>query len=292
MKTTGVMLCVSGFSGVGKDEFCAPITSNFKFHHVGFVDPAKRHMADLYGFTEQQLFGPSKFRNAGDIRYPKPKFESSNTVSLESLGISNSSVFGELRDSKSRLFALTNQEPNPNGSFVSDNFQCHPVIEAGDPEYWLSPREALQKYCGLMNDLYLKTWAKKGVETHEKLATGMHCYTRIGGLRRRRPEVDGVDRYASTCFSDFRHIHEFSEIKSNKNGLLKPIFVRILSERVPNPPFNHRSETEQTKIEDKEFHYVVHNNGTVDALHAASLEIMGDALDGKIPTSTKWTFIK
>src|SRR5690606_12488317 len=31
----------------------------------------KRHLADLYDFTEEQLFGPSAFRNKGDLRYPK-----------------------------------------------------------------------------------------------------------------------------------------------------------------------------------------------------------------------------
>ena len=80
------MICVSGFSGVGKDEFCKPIIHDFKFHHIGWVDPAKRHMHDLYNFSEQQLFGESKYRNAGDIRYPKNFFYRAGVTPLNDKG--------------------------------------------------------------------------------------------------------------------------------------------------------------------------------------------------------------
>jgi hypothetical protein len=36
---------------------------------------------------------------------------------------------------------------------------------------------------------------------------------------------------------------------------------------IEKPPFNHRSETEQTEIADNEFNYVINNDGTIKDLH-------------------------
>jgi len=66
-----LMICVSGFSGTGKDEVAGRLVRTHGAVQTGLADPAKRHMADLYGFTEHQLFGPSSARNGGDLRYPK-----------------------------------------------------------------------------------------------------------------------------------------------------------------------------------------------------------------------------
>src|ERR1700690_1845482 len=75
------LIAVSGFSKVGKDEFCKPLIEKFKAVQIGLADPAKRHMADLYGFTEEQLFGSLK--NVGDIRYPKSYVKDLNMTPWE-----------------------------------------------------------------------------------------------------------------------------------------------------------------------------------------------------------------
>src|SRR5271157_5972054 len=68
-----LMICVSGWAGTGKDECSGRLVREHQAIHTGLADPGKRHMADAYGFTAEQLWGPSKFRNAGDKRYPKPQ---------------------------------------------------------------------------------------------------------------------------------------------------------------------------------------------------------------------------
>lgn len=234
------MVCVSGFSGIGKDEFCKRLIEKHYAIQTGLADPAKRHMADIYGFTEEQLFGPSKCRNAGDLRYPK---------------------FDRTRDSS---------------------------IEEGDPAFWLSPREALQKYCGLMNELYQDTWIRKGIEDQIKIASGEYTYSKMCGLmhvsdRRCGGGYEDRPENVVTCFADFRHWHEIRLARKHRSENLLPVLVRIVSERIKTPPYDHRSETEQTTIPDSEFDFVVRNDGTVQELHDKADTVMEYVLVNKTP---------
>jgi hypothetical protein len=239
-----VMFCVSGFSGVGKDEFTSVLNNEFGAIQTGLVDPAKRHMADVYGFTEQQLFGPSAYRNKGDIRYPKPAFY-------------DDCLFQK-----------------PESTTYIKGLQLGEEVKEGDPAYWLSPREALQKYCELMNTLYGNTWVRKAFEVHEQIGTGLYNYSKMGGLEARSERREGEN--VITVMADFRHKHEISAAKNLKN--IKSVLVRIKSKRVPNPPFNHRSETEQAEIPDTEFDYIINNDGSIQDLHNQARDLVNRVL--------------
>jgi hypothetical protein len=61
---------ISGLAGSGKDT-----VADFLLKHEGFVkmslaDPIKRFAMDVWEFSEEQLWGPSKNRNSPDYRYP------------------------------------------------------------------------------------------------------------------------------------------------------------------------------------------------------------------------------
>ena len=63
------ILGLCGFAGSGKDT-----TADFLIQHHGFIrialaDPLKRICRDVFGFTDDQLWGPSASRNAPDLRY-------------------------------------------------------------------------------------------------------------------------------------------------------------------------------------------------------------------------------
>lgn len=280
------MFCVSGFSGVGKDEFCSRLVKAGAIQ-TGLVDPAKCHMADLYGFSEQQLFGPSKFRNEGDLRYMK-----NNGVELglfkwdESIPDRDNGLYGKIEpDSRYWAFKTNNSASIPQDyPYIVNRGEVLVLVKEGDPKYWLSPREALQRYCELMNDMYQDSWVRKGIEIQQKLATGSYFYSRMGGCLK----DNSSDGYRSdifiTCFSDFRHKHEFKAARQIVDSI--PILVRIRSKRVPNPPYNHRSETEQTGISDDEFDFVVHNDGSVQDLHDAADNILKSVISDGIPSST------
>jgi len=249
--TRHLMVCISGFSGVGKDESAKRLITKYGAIQTGLVDPAKRHMADLYGFTESQLFGPSRNRNAGDLRYPKtnnpPRFRISSELTPESNQWVDAAVpwwcFDQGDDDQDRVW-----------------------VRQHDPKYWLSPREALQRYCELMNLMYENSWVRKGIEIHKQIATGRFAYSRMLGLI---PTTNSdTPEKVMTVFTDFRHKHEFQEARKAADGTTEPIFIRIKHPKITEPPFNHRSEIEQTEIPDSQFHHIVVNDGTIEALYA------------------------
>jgi len=254
------MICVSGFSGSGKDEFCkglekASKDKDYYFLQTGLADPAKRHMADVYGFTEQQLFGESKYRNGGDLRYPK-------ISNIESYYISGTYRI-PINEAKDRLKFKKDYEQFSNG-FIE--------VDPGDPNFWLSPREALQEYCEKMNQLYIKTWVEKGVKDQMKVVSGIYDYTRFFGLTG-RDSIRNRKECFVTCFSDFRYLHEFKYVK-NLPYRVEVHLVRIKNPKVPNPPYDHISETQQVSALDGEFDHVIVNDKDIDHLHKLAAEIV------------------
>lgn len=299
------MVAISGFSGVGKDECASVLLNKFSAVQTGLADPAKRHMADVYGFSYDQLFGPSKFRNAGDLRFPKnvckelglnpctddvhasPPHESLKGKKLWSFAVQGRKSFsGALVEILPKLVT------------IADERETRYFVEQGDPRFWLSPRESLQLYCELMNNLYLDTWIEKGINVHRQLGEVhqqdehdifmRYTYDRMKGVVQNDIRNEGNWKkntgHIVTCFADFRHWHEIRAAKRVTD--MVPVLVRIRSERVPTPPYQHRSETEQATIPDSEFHFVLENNGTVADAHAKVESMMERVLVDGTPDGT------
>lgn len=57
--------------GTGKDTVADLLVTNHEFVKVALADPMKRFVQSIYGFTYQQLWGPSSLRNEVDVRYPR-----------------------------------------------------------------------------------------------------------------------------------------------------------------------------------------------------------------------------
>lgn len=303
------IFCVSGFSGTGKDEFCRRLVEGHSAVHTGLADPAKRHMADIYGFTHDQLFGPSHMRNAGDPRYPKTAITKAGARLADMSELLD--ISGDDHTDPEKIWwcadldltdetEIRNLVMAPNGSACAGKklFQSRRLggtqvrifFEDTNPMFFLSPREALQKYCDLMNRMYLCTWVQAGVELHRKLAVlrdiltrddqvsrPVHAYDRMLGLMPNEFRVGSeasFHRQATydvvTCFSDFRHRHEIRYVREaeRERGGFRTVLIRVKRPGVEKPPFNHRSETEQATIPDSEFDYVVDNNNTISGLHA------------------------
>lgn len=60
-----------GLAGSGKDTVADMLQRFHGFRKVAFADPLKRIARDVYDFTDEQLWGPSEYRNAADLRYPR-----------------------------------------------------------------------------------------------------------------------------------------------------------------------------------------------------------------------------
>lgn len=273
-----VMFCVSGFAGVGKDEFCKRLVSNHSAFHTGLIDPAKRHVGDVYGFTEDQLFGPSIYRNKGDLRYPKRQF---HALRLRPLNLILVKRWEFVQPPNSNMY-FSSDFFVTNYSFIGEDNITYYAAEEGDARFWLSPREVLQLHGELFNDFYENTWVKKGVDVHFELASGKYQYSRMSGLI--PAEISRPDTVI-TCFSDFRHSHEIDYVRSLPEKSCLPLLIRIKSERVPAPLFSHRSETEQVRIPDTKFNYVIYNDGSIEDLHSACDKIVQTVLSGGVSRS-------
>jgi len=316
MQLRHYMFCVSGFSGTGKDEVAGRLVRSHGAVRTGLADPAKRHMADIYGFTEHQLFGPSSARNEGDLRYPKEPFHRLGLEpSRHGLGKYGKITEIQLVGHNGKLLDLEDLQEAPlaagkrywtfTGRNVPEaqatNKPCRlpplswqPLklgsaryfVPEGDPRFWLCPREPLQDYCDLMNTLYLRTWSRKGVEVHQQLAKVhwkdgnkvffRYSYSRMKGVvendlndRESWREADGT---FISCFADFRHWHEIREADMAEG--ITAVLIRVKRPSIPEPPYDHRSETEQAEIPDEMFDFILDNNGTLENLYMKVDEIV------------------
>lgn len=271
-----ICIGISGFSGSGKDEVAKSLVKRGAIQ-LGLADPAKRHMADLYEFTEQQLFGPSQFRNGGDLRYPKPEFQKLhywNGPKPEGEGL-----VGDW-DDEAVYWWYEGRDHGKDPYIPLRLGNARIFVKQGNPRFWLSPREALQKYCELMNTLYGDTWIHKGINTSLKLAETIHFKTGVNLAKYHYSQMKGLEKYWGpdnhgpvieedviiTCFADFRHKHEINFLRKVSRDLITPVLIRIKRPGIDKPPFNHRSETEQATIEDSAFDFVINNDSTLKDL--------------------------
>jgi len=66
------LIGVSGLAGSGKDAVASILVSERQFCRVALADPLKRACADWFGWSHEQLWGPSHLRNTPDTSYPRP----------------------------------------------------------------------------------------------------------------------------------------------------------------------------------------------------------------------------
>jgi hypothetical protein len=291
------MVGVSGFSGSGKDTVANALIEKFQAVRIGLADPAKRHMADLYGFTEEQLFGPSEKRNAGDLRYPKHQ-------NLDLIKCDHNDIGKTYIDDidSGRLQAELDINKIYYSFYDDNSLECMPYdlpyeiirnksriyyVEEGDPNFWLSPREALQKYCELMNTMYLDTWIRKSIETQIQVAQKIrYCfYSNMKGITYYPVPLQIDPEYIVTCSPDFRHKHEIKLLRKYEEGDVISILIRVTRPSIPKPPYQHRSELEQATIPNPEFDFVLSNDGSIHDLDSKTSKAMQYILESGRPQS-------
>jgi len=289
---------ISGYSRTGKDTVAHRLVKQHKAIHLGMTDHAKRHMADTYRFTEEQLFGPSEARNAGDLRYPKPIFFRNKCCHLgkptEVFSRNSAEVFsgvtgGRVSLNPDRVY-YTCEGRGPKGT---EGLPYQPTklgaaryfIEEEDPRFWLSPREILQQYCELLESLYLGSLIDYAVQTHLQLVPTADPgfphdfyvrmnYDRMKGLMENSEPFRKFEGSFMTCFSDFRRKHQIQGARNHAGNKLTPVMIRVKRPGIEKPPFKHISETEQAEILDSAFDFVIDNDGNFDDLNVKIDEIV------------------
>lgn len=66
------MIVLSGEAGVGKDSIADLLCVHHGFQKFSLSTKMKRFAKDVFGFTEEQLTGPSHMRNKPDPRWARP----------------------------------------------------------------------------------------------------------------------------------------------------------------------------------------------------------------------------
>lgn len=64
-----MILGVMGQAGSGKDVMADYLVNKYAFVKIGFADPMKRFVQEIFEFSDDQIWGPSESRNAPDTRY-------------------------------------------------------------------------------------------------------------------------------------------------------------------------------------------------------------------------------
>lgn len=65
-----LIIAVAGFAGSGKDTACDYLVDKHGFKKTSFAAPLKQMAKIAFGFTDEQLYGPSSKREEQDPRYP------------------------------------------------------------------------------------------------------------------------------------------------------------------------------------------------------------------------------
>lgn len=69
--TRSRLIVLSGDAGAGKDSL-ADVLYDMGWQRYSLAGPLKRFAGDMFGFTDEQLYGPSSARNAPDPRWARP----------------------------------------------------------------------------------------------------------------------------------------------------------------------------------------------------------------------------
>jgi hypothetical protein len=166
------IILLAGNAGSGKDTVGSYLVENYGAVAVAQADPMKRFAAEIFGFSEDQLWGPSSSRNAPD----QSTVEDREAISYR---------FQEyvLRALDRELFAQV--IPKPSFAFALDalNGWFGRIRQELDHQIPVSPRLMLQTLgTEWGRHVSRNMWNEYATNTCMKLLAGGYRYSRTEGL--------------------------------------------------------------------------------------------------------------
>lgn len=251
---------ISGLAGSGKDTCADFLVRNHDFVKVSFADPMKRICMDVYGFSFDQLWGPSSERNKPDARLPRkhswrPNLDENRWVC------------------------------------VCCNVACrHPDLD--ESPCYLTPRFALQQLGSEWGRVCREdTWVEYALNVARRIEEGDCIYAPERGLATRPAGASSVFKGGILKMTVNRRESVFNipgcdvvipdvRFENEIAGLIakgaKLIRVVRTGAGLDGAAGAHRSEKEQGGIPDDRFDLVIENDGTLkdleDAITAAVLK--------------------
>lgn len=161
------IIILGGEAGSGKDTIGNYLAQNYNAITIGQADPMKRYVRDVFGFTDEQLWGPSEMRNA-EVRFTPEQI---------------TAVWGRQGQCGSELMRQIVPVDKIEVAQERLTFWFKQVFEKLDLERKISPRYVLQQL-GTNWGRYVSKdmWSLYAIKTAMSLLAGDMTYTREHGL--------------------------------------------------------------------------------------------------------------
>lgn len=246
MTKTPIIILV-GPAGAGKDTVASFMAKNHGAVTLAHADPMKRLAKLVFGFTEDQLWGPSESRNGADVRYADRRNWDHAEHVLWSPAVMEwiLDLFGAMVDDEfnRRRGALLQWLENLRTSTFSEDKP-------------LTPRLALQTLGTEWGRAQGRdVWTAYAVKTAIKLLGGGYRYDRAVGLVA-DDQMVGPERVVVT---DGRFKNEVLSVKTHGGMVVKVTDASLkglLEAGIPG----HQSEAEQKTIPADWFDFIIVNN--------------------------------
>ena len=240
-----MIIGLSGLAGSGKDTAAKFIVEKYNLNKIALADPMKRFCKEIYGFSEEQLWGESELRNKPDRRFPKP---------------------GRLAEYARILFDKV--LPHDRELAAEYGMDTTILLKQMECDGWLTPRELLQRTAGDWGrGCYEDTWIDYGINVARKLNTGLYDYDKLIGLVDRGQL--GKSGISGVVISDCRYINEINKVKAEGGKMIRIVGGKGLK----GDYAKHLSESEQKQIPDSVFDYVILNNKSISYLENNLMKI-------------------
>lgn len=223
------IIMLVGSAGVGKDTIANQMVV-YGGAAIAQADPLKRFASKIFGFTDEQLWGPSELRNIEtDNKADMNAWYSFATYWLQDIGISD-----KLGSEQSMKLLKLWRDKHISGRE-------------------LSPRHVLQT---LGTEFGRAAWPEVWVHYAQNMA--LKLLITGGGYSRSTGFVDGVVRPNFVVISDGRFANEIIATKHNGGMVIK--IIDPTPRHLQGSAGQHASELEQNSIPDAWYDLIIENN--------------------------------
>ncbi len=243
-------------AGAGKDTVANILLVRRHVVKIAFADAFKRIVKDVYGFSYEQLWGPSHLREIPDRRHLRMKAGELGTI-------------GDELNPKEDVYLTPRyallQFGSTAGRSCSKNTWIDYGIRVAKQLMNYESGKAYVDYLGVIHD---RDHSLMDVDSEEELA-------------KIEEELDHYpEEVEHVAFSDLRFYNEAEAIKANGGKIVrvKRNFPGVFNDGFDN---KHESETQVASFADDEFDYVLENNSSLDTLLLNTIR-MFDVLTGRI----------
>lgn len=244
----GIILGIVGGAGVGKDTAADYLISGHGFAKVSLADEMKRFSRVVFGFSEEQLWGPSERRNGRDLRYNN---DDAWTEACWNLALHAPAWCR-------KLF------PRPQHAAAALFEWFFDLRRKYGPLSGLSPRIVLQTIgteFGRATDIGV--WVRDTMSNAQAILDG-HEYTRADGLGEWKGHVSTP---VGVVIPDTRFRSEIDAVHA-AGGFALRLYRPLKADPLTVGVQNHQSEAEMLALPDSVLDYVLHVEDGLYAYYA------------------------